>query len=267
MKKQECDIVKDLMPSYVDNICSEASRLWIEEHMADCEECRRTLKLLKNTEISAKRLEVEQLDAARKVVRQNLHRSMAGFGLCLVMTVLMLFVFSSDNNMQIPLLALYVALPVCMAASWLAGRNQTKMRVLDKWDMVSLAGAVLAAGYGAGMMFYGFSCILKGEPVFQVPWEVTGPFLYKQMVAAAVLCFVVFLVQMVRTVKQGRTASVVVNVCLTGIFMMMSYCVQMGYMSELAQAVQTLWEATVRTLCVGGVGTVALAVADKRKRV
>lgn len=265
MKKQECDIVKDLMPSYVDNICSEASRLWIEEHMADCEECRRTLKLLKNTEISAKRLEVEQLDAARKVVRQNLRRSVLSMGLCLFMAVLVVFVFGNDNT-QVPRWVLYVALPVCMTATWLVSRNQTKRRGWDKWDRICLAGTMAAAVYGAVLLFYAFSQIIQEKPVFNVPWDQTGPFMYNQMVAAAVICFVIYLVQVVRTIKQGSTGSVVMNLSLTGIFLMMSYCVQMGYLTEFKLAVQTLREATVWTLCIGGAGTVLFAVIDKQKK-
>jgi len=40
MDKRYCDIVKDLLPLYEENICSENSRCVIEEHLKECEECR-----------------------------------------------------------------------------------------------------------------------------------------------------------------------------------------------------------------------------------
>lgn len=35
-----CEIIKDLLPLYYDNVCSEDSRKLIEEHLLTCEKCR-----------------------------------------------------------------------------------------------------------------------------------------------------------------------------------------------------------------------------------
>lgn len=43
MNKISCEVIKDIMPIYVDNICSQESRSVIEEHILECEEC--SLKL------------------------------------------------------------------------------------------------------------------------------------------------------------------------------------------------------------------------------
>jgi len=52
-----CEIIKDLLPLYHDNVCSEDSRKLIEEHLSVCEKCRDELKQIdieikavKNTE-------------------------------------------------------------------------------------------------------------------------------------------------------------------------------------------------------------------------
>ena len=47
MNKIPCEIIQDLLPLYVDNVCSANSRLYIEEHLATCEECRDYLASLK----------------------------------------------------------------------------------------------------------------------------------------------------------------------------------------------------------------------------
>ena len=39
-----CDIVRDLLPLYVDNICSEDSRKEIEEHMKTCGACKKEME-------------------------------------------------------------------------------------------------------------------------------------------------------------------------------------------------------------------------------
>jgi hypothetical protein len=44
----KCNIVKDLMPSYIDNLCSKDSIVFIEDHMSSCTECREVLESMKN---------------------------------------------------------------------------------------------------------------------------------------------------------------------------------------------------------------------------
>ncbi len=262
MNKKECDIIKDLLPSYVDNICSEASREWIEEHLKGCEECRASAQVMKHTEISATMLEQEQLEAGKKVIRQNLRRSIFHLGLCLLMAFLMLLVFELDG-VQIPHMALYIALPICMMMTWLTFRNQTRLRTWDKWDTLLTVVAVLATCYGAGMMWYGFSQAVKGETIFGLALNKFGPFLYGQMFFAAVLCFLVYVLQIVRTVKQGRSNSLSLSVSLTGIFLMMAYCIYMGYLTDLESVMQLLNKATLSVLFVGLNCTFVFAMMDK----
>lgn len=258
MNKRECDIIKDLLPSYVDEICSEASREWVEEHLKGCEDCKRTVEMLKNTEISARRLEQESLDAGRKVIRQNLRRSIFSFGLSLLMGLLLVVSFFWDNG-QIPILML----PICMALTWLVSRNQTKKRVWDKWDGISLVAAVIATGYGAVLMHYGFLKLMNGGTVFGVELAKSGSFLNNQMVAVVVLCFGLYLAQVVRTLKRGRMGSIVMNVCLVGIFLMLSYCILMAQLSDVDLAWTNLQAVTWVTLAVGVVGTIIFAFVDK----
>ena len=42
--KITCDVIQDLMPSYIDGILSEDSRALVEEHMGTCQECRKMLE-------------------------------------------------------------------------------------------------------------------------------------------------------------------------------------------------------------------------------
>lgn len=42
-----CDIVKDLLPLYIDGCCSEESKSAVEEHMKDCDGCRKLLEDMK----------------------------------------------------------------------------------------------------------------------------------------------------------------------------------------------------------------------------
>ncbi|WP_419394191.1 zf-HC2 domain-containing protein [Cytobacillus praedii] len=45
--KNECYIVRDLLPSYIDQLCSEESSRFIEQHMATCEQCAELLNQMR----------------------------------------------------------------------------------------------------------------------------------------------------------------------------------------------------------------------------
>lgn len=47
MSKASCEIVKDLLPLYYDNVCSEDSKRMVEEHLTDCQSCKIELDRLK----------------------------------------------------------------------------------------------------------------------------------------------------------------------------------------------------------------------------
>ena len=52
--KYNCDLISDLLPLYKDEICSEASRKIIEEHLAECPNCKKMLSSLNDVTIDEK---------------------------------------------------------------------------------------------------------------------------------------------------------------------------------------------------------------------
>ena len=40
-----CDIVKDLLPLYADDVCSGESRKAVEEHLNSCPDCKSSVKM------------------------------------------------------------------------------------------------------------------------------------------------------------------------------------------------------------------------------
>ena len=47
MNKFDCEIIKDLLPLYADNVCSEKSATIVEDHLIDCTECSEELRKIK----------------------------------------------------------------------------------------------------------------------------------------------------------------------------------------------------------------------------
>lgn len=46
--KISCEVVKDLLPLYHDNVCSKESKIIVEEHLDFCDNCRVELEIMGN---------------------------------------------------------------------------------------------------------------------------------------------------------------------------------------------------------------------------
>lgn len=42
----KCSVIRDLLPSYIDGVCSQDTTEIVEEHLQSCEECRKTLNMM-----------------------------------------------------------------------------------------------------------------------------------------------------------------------------------------------------------------------------
>ncbi|MCH3954992.1 MAG: zf-HC2 domain-containing protein [Eubacterium sp.] len=51
--QRECGIVQDLLPVYVDGICSEESRTFVRQHLETCADCRNLYQKMKDNEVES----------------------------------------------------------------------------------------------------------------------------------------------------------------------------------------------------------------------
>lgn len=47
----KCEVIRDLLPLYADDVCSESSRLLIEHHLQECPDCAAELEKIRSDEI------------------------------------------------------------------------------------------------------------------------------------------------------------------------------------------------------------------------
>ena len=50
--KLPCAVIQDLLPLYAEDLTSDVSRTLVEEHLPECEDCRKMLKELKTPQLS-----------------------------------------------------------------------------------------------------------------------------------------------------------------------------------------------------------------------
>ena len=66
--KNECEVIKDLLPSYIAGVLSSETDDAIKEHITNCTTCREILKNMNNGEINKSSIqgEKEEIDYLKK---------------------------------------------------------------------------------------------------------------------------------------------------------------------------------------------------------
>ncbi len=72
----DCEVIRDLLPLYADDACSDKSRELVKEHLQECEACRDVLSRLRATEIE-NNLRSEKTNVIDYAIRRFKRRSAA----------------------------------------------------------------------------------------------------------------------------------------------------------------------------------------------
>ena len=102
MNKIPCEVIRDLLPSYIDELTSEKTNQVIREHLQDCESCRAAYTSMQAPESASdqdmqEKKEIDFLKKNKKRNRRIVFGSIAG-ALVLIAAVLCLRVFFLGNG-------------------------------------------------------------------------------------------------------------------------------------------------------------------------
>lgn len=71
MSKIPCEVIKDLLPSYIDELTSDVTNREVEAHMTECEACKRVLEQMKTPDMEAAEEEVKEIDFLKKTKQKQ----------------------------------------------------------------------------------------------------------------------------------------------------------------------------------------------------
>ncbi len=90
--KKECNIVQDVLPLYLENMVSEGTKVFVEEHLESCSDCATELKYLKSgmhidvAETPIREHAVDVIVAIKKKISKRILKAVTA--VCLVFAVL-----------------------------------------------------------------------------------------------------------------------------------------------------------------------------------
>lgn len=260
MEKITCDIIEDLLPSYVDGICSEATRQCVEEHMETCEKCRKKVKLLKEMDFSVKKLEQKQLDSVKKVKRYIQTIGFISY-ISLAIVILLGFFVMECKHGELPASLYLVAMSALMLGAYLLTLHQTEKAKIGKSDSLLGILSVLAGAYSVFLVYYSFEN-RSDKGLFGIERSELGPFIYWQLIGMVILQFLILAWTLLKTMKKGFVSSIVPNLNITGIFLSWSLCSWLKRMDSYYIEISII-KTTKLVFVIGIAGTVVIYLIDK----
>ncbi|MCM1570056.1 MAG: zf-HC2 domain-containing protein [Roseburia sp.] len=136
-----CNVTKDLLPPYLDKVCSDETRELVEEHLRECASCREFMQALQTEESEEENLKLDYLKKSRRFLTT---RALQG---CMITFLILapLGIWALGSYGRVPLWFFYVTMPVLMItyATAMAGGVERPVLSKKKWILPLCAGVLL----------------------------------------------------------------------------------------------------------------------------
>lgn len=84
--KNKCNIIKDILPLYTENLVSEDTRIFIEEHIEECRDCKRELENIQKSDKLTENISIVPL---KKIKKKMLYKRLQS----IILTAAIVFTF------------------------------------------------------------------------------------------------------------------------------------------------------------------------------
>ena len=255
MSKTNCNIIKDLLPSYMENICSNDTREFVENHLSECENCRKFADMMKKTELVSEKTDKEVIDYMKKVKRHILNKNIMSFGLLVLIVFGMAIV--AVNYGDIPTMFYYIIMPILMLVSHLALSDCTANKKNTRWKIGMSTILILLIAYSIILEFICTQWGLEGKYLFgEMEASKIGPFFYHQLLLITIIQIIIFVAAIVRNMKTGISHESLMNGCVLGC------CINLVFISLLKRldTVESCMKIRNQTFCIVFIEGVLLMV-------
>lgn len=260
MEKMRCDIIRDLIPSYVDGLCSEATRECVEEHMKSCEECRKMTALCREKGIADAQMDQRELDGLKKIKRLIRCKGYACCGLVIFILGYMGISILGNGKWSMLTFSVHLVMFItCICLALLSGVG-FKGKKTPGWPELTVgAGVVLAALYIVLMNVYLMEEVRRGaDYVWGRELYRTGPFLTWQTGLGHLALLACFLFHLIRVIQKDINGNWLLCLDVAGCYVL-SKCSCM--LRDMAVPEKMLNDFIRETAIIAAIGLVGIGVS------
>ena len=261
MKMINCNIIHDLIPSYVDEICSDATKECVEQHISECNECRSMVNIYRDTEISNSNIEQKQIDIFKKF--HNQMKLMNLFSMILVFLLIGLGIYTFFNNhIMLSTSIYYILFPICMIGLYLFTWKKGNMNCAEKKDYIVATLSIIDITCAIGFIIYVTNCVKSGRTVFSLEKSQLGSFVNNVWGILFLILGMGFVYLFFRMIGKNINNKCMLCLPMMGLFLLLSYVSLLRNLSSIAKFYGLFTQITVIIVTMGLVGVILFAVID-----
>jgi len=220
MNKISCNVIRDLLPSYMDGVASDDSVKLIEEHLAGCAECMNFKSRMEKPELHISDNDI-CLDYMKKIRRSMDLKSAVCF--FLVLTACALYLGYTKNLHQPK--PFFILVAVMLFCNYLLFFHNHKPDILKtKKTVISNAVSIFLALYIMCLMKLSiYNWLNDKDAPFHIGYSDLGPFLYRQLMLVMVLEIMIWIRELVLHIRKARFSIISSSFGIIGFYMSLYY--------------------------------------------
>lgn len=240
MNKLNCEVIKDLMPSYLDDICSEASKELVELHISQCTSCKELLKEMRETEFVTQKSDIEQINHMHKIKLVFAKRNIIILGLlCAFVLIGMIMIMRQYGS--VPMNIYYVILPMIMVAIYLIQSDYLVIRKMANDIKCFLCVAVVGLLYAICLQGWSVYMCNSGDFPAWIPLQRLGPVWYIQYLFIAIVELVICISSLLLGAKKEQSYGAIPYISTTGAVLCLVFISIMKHMSNVENYLQMVF--------------------------
>lgn len=244
MSKVSCNIIKDLLPSYLEDICSEDTKKFVNSHLKECEDCNALTKMMQRTEFVSEQADRKIVDSMKKVKKHI--RKIVGLGIWIGLVGIGMAMYLERYGM-IPVSFYYIVMPVFLIILHSILLDYHVKQKITKWNIGLGMVEVGVIGYSILLEFLSLKWVESGNYPFGLEESRIGLFLSYQFWISTAVQGGIFAAGLWGHIRKGVSYRMVMNGCILGMG------INLAYLSLLRQ-LDTLEEfVRIRNQTLGGV--------------
>ncbi len=264
MEKINCEIIRDLLPSYADGVCSEATKRCVEEHIAACDGCRQMLKTYKSQVLTGEKLERRGLDGLKKIKKKMKLQAIVCYLVLAFLVYCGIEAFFANHTNYILFNNTTVLLVICILANLLASLGYKAKNSPGKTMYLLGAASFLLDLYFLSLFVYlAHSLARDAQSLFGMELMRIGPFLERQLILAFVAQVVFFGCNLWAILRQDKNCGWLLTLNMTGIFLMINYDIWMKHMDSFETLKAAILKDTLEPLAAGILGIAASLILTR----
>lgn len=190
--KITCNVIKDLLPSYVDNICSEDSRKLVEEHVQDCDGCQELLNMLKKTVLIAEKAEKGQLNYMQRVKQKYQEKSLVGFKMFWILAIFAVLCLLYECGHRAYEM-FYIIEPVLIVGTYFLLSKNAEAKTNWKLSIVFILISIVSILYVGGLAWRSCRWLNGDLPYGVEELSMLGGYITRRLLAVIFIQYFIFL--------------------------------------------------------------------------